>query len=347
MNPKIVTFGEILLRLKPPGFERFLQSPCFEASFGGGEANVAVSLAKLGMDVSFVSALPLHPIADRCIDYLRGYGVNTSNIIRKEGRMGIYFLETGANQRPSKIVYDREYSVFATASSDSYDWEKIFQDATWFHVTGISPAISSAVANATVKAVEIAQDMGLTVSCDYNHRNGLWKYGKTPPEVMPDIVRHVDIGIANEEDCQQSLGITSQNNTTDDINRVDIRLESYRMLCGTVMDSYPNLKMQAITLRESHSASHNGWSACIYDGEDFYVSRTYDITNIVDRVGGGDSFAAGLIYGISTGMNLQNSIEFASAASCLKHSIVGDSNLSTVKEVQHLIENGGSGRIQR
>ena len=306
---------------------------------------MAVSLAKMGVEVSYVSALPENPIADRCVEYLRGYGVNTSNIVRKEGRIGMYYLEAGANQRPSKVVYDREGSVFASLSPDSYNWEEIFEGSTWFHITGISPAVSSTAAKTTLNAVEIAKKMGLVVSCDYNYRNKLWRYGKKPPEVMSKIVRFVDVGIANEEDCQHSLGIALDH--IDEDKHGELRLESYQKLCEKVMSQYPNLQLQAITLRESYSASYNGWSACIHDRNDFYISQNYDITNIVDRVGGGDSFAAGLIYGVSSGMNSEESLELATAASCLKHSIVGDANLSTLPEIQHLINNGGSGRIQR
>jgi len=348
MRARVVTLGEIMLRLKPPGFERFLQSPRFEATFGGGEANVAVSLARFGVETAFVTALPNNPIAEACIGDLRRYGVDTSHIVRSGERIGIYFLEAGANQRPSNVIYDRAHSSIATLGNDSFQFGQIFKGADWFHITGITPALSETAAELTLEAVRSAKENGLTVSCDYNYRSKLWKYGKTAPEVMREVVKWVDVGIANEEDCQRSLGITTgEGDWAGAVKSGDLDQAKYEALCERVMEAYPNLDMQAITLRESHSASHNSWSACLHNGEDFFVAPRYEVTHIVDRVGGGDSFAAGLIYGLITGMEDRSALHFAAAASCLKHSIVGDKNLSTVPEVQNLTGGDSSGRVRR
>jgi 2-dehydro-3-deoxygluconokinase len=344
---RVVTFGEIMLRLKSPGFERFLQSPMLEATFGGGEANVALSLAILGLDAAFVTALPDNPIGDACLDEIRKYGVDVSLINRSTGRMGIYFLEAGANQRPSNVIYDRAHSSIAEASPEDFDWQAIFEGADWFHVTGITPALSENAADLTLQAVKEAQNQGLTVSCDYNYRKKLWKYGKSAPEVMREVVKYVDVGIANEEDCQKSLGISIKETSHDAVTSGDLNVAGYKELAEKVMAEFPNLKVQTITLRESYSATYNGWSACLHNGEDFYHSRHYDIKAIVDRVGGGDSFAAGLIYALSTGKVDQQALEFATAASCLKHSIPGDFNRSTVEEVERLAGGDASGRVQR
>ena len=340
---KITTLGEIMLRLKTYGNERFMQSPGFEASFGGGEANVAVSLANFGLQADFVTALPDNAIAQDCIRQLRGFGVGTSNIIKGNGRMGIYFLESGANQRPSKVIYDREGSVMACTPADMYDWEKIFDGTTWFHITGITPAISQYGADVALAAVEEAKKRGITVSCDLNYRKNLWKYGVEAKSVMTRIAEFTDVVIANEEDCQKSLGITVDVDVTSGV----IDDTKYRELTSKVMAAYPNVRKIAITLRESISADRNGWRACIRSGETFYVSRRYDITDIVDRVGGGDSFAGGLIYGLNTYASDEKALEFAVAASCLKHSISGDFNRVTTAEVENLMNGDGSGRVQR
>jgi 2-dehydro-3-deoxygluconokinase len=344
----IITLGEVMLRLKSPGKERFLQSPLLEATFGGGEANVACSLALFGLDVAFVSALPRNPVADACIACLRGRGVDTSLIHRGGERMGVYFLEEGANQRPSNVVYDRAHSAIATLQADALDWEEVFGGAGWFHVTGITPALSSSAAELALRAVQEAQEHGLTVSCDYNYRSKLWEYGKSAPEVMHQLVSYVDVGIANEEDVQRSLGIGLEAGDWEGaISSGGLDVGRYEMLCRKVFEEFRNLKYQAITLRESFSASHNGWSACLYNGKDFYVSTHYDVTHIVDRVGGGDAFAAGLIYGLVTGMADKEALEYAAAASALKHSIPGDVNLATSEEVLHLMGGDVSGRVQR
>lgn len=345
---RIVTFGEVMLRLGTPDHQRFAQASSYTATFGGGEANVAVSAAHFGLDAAFVTALPENPIADACIADLRGHGVDTSLIAHSGDRMGIYFLETGSNQRPSRVVYDRAYSSIAMASEDSFDWDRIFDGAEWFHITGITPALSQSAADLSIKATRLAKDKGLTVSCDYNFRKNLWSYGVSAPDVMSDLVRYVDVGIANEEDCQRSLGINQEESNWEDLVETgSIDRSKYQKLCELVMEKFPNLKYQAITLRESISANRNQWSACLHNKKEFYLSERYDITDIVDRVGGGDSFAAGLIYGLITGMREEQALNFAVAASCLKHTIPGDKNLVTVGEVQGLMRGDKSGRIRR
>jgi 2-dehydro-3-deoxygluconokinase len=333
-----------MLRLAPPGFERFLQSPLLVATFGGGEANVAVALAGFGASARYVTVLPPnHPIADAVVAQLRGFGVDTSQIVRGKGRMGVYYVEAGANQRPSKVVYDRDYAAIALAKPGDINWDQALAEAGWFHVTGITPAISQGAADLAVEGARTARERGLTVSCDLNYRKNLWKYGKTAPEVMRELMKSVDIGIANEEDCQMALGIQAGV----DVHSGTLDVSQYAKLTGKVMAEFPNLKMMAITLRESKSASHNGWSACLHDGQDFLVSRHYEITHIVDRVGGGDCFAGGLIYGLLSLPTHQDALEFAVAASCLKHSIPGDFARLSASEVQQLIKAGGSGRVQR
>ena len=349
MNPKrVVTFGEIMLRLKSPGFERFFQSPLLEATFGGGEGNVAASLSNFGLSAAFVTALPQNPIGDAAIRFLNSLGIDTHHIIRCGQRIGIYFLENGANQRPSTVVYDRTESSISTAQPDDFDWDAIFTNTGWFHITGITPAISATAARLALTAVQKAREKGITVSCDYNFRKNLWKYGKTAPEVMSELVQFVDVGIANEEDCQLSLGVRVKSDHWEQaVHRGELDTTHYEELAKKMFASFPNLKYQAITLRGSISASHNRWSACLYNGKEFFLSRSYEITDIVDRVGGGDAFAAGLIYGLFTGMTDAESLEFAVAASCLKHTIPGDINLTTVAEVKRLVGGDASGRVQR
>jgi 2-dehydro-3-deoxygluconokinase len=344
MPTTTVTFGEIMLRLAPPGCERFLQSPQFEATFGGGEANVAVSLANFGLPVAYVTALPAkNPLADAAIGDLRRFGVDTSSVVRGKGRMGIYFLETGANQRASRVVYDRDAASIALAKPGDVDWNKAFTGAGWFHITGITPAISESAAALSLEAMQAARQKGLTVSCDLNYRKNLWKWGKPAIEVMRELVKFVDIAIANEEDVQKSLGIQAKV----DVHSGELDRAQYETLAGNVLAAYPNLKAIAITLRESRSASHNGWSACLHNRSEFLLSRHYDITHIVDRVGSGDSFAGGLIYGMQALPSHREALEFAVAASCLKHSIPGDFNRVSVDDVNALLAGGGSGRVQR
>jgi 2-dehydro-3-deoxygluconokinase len=344
MANQIVTFGEIMLRLAPPGMERFLQSPQFVATFGGGEANVAVALAQFGLPATYVTVLPdANPIADAAIGELRRFGVDTSHIVRGKGRVGIYFLEAGANQRPSKVVYDRADSAIALAKPGDIDWDKVFDCANWFHITGITPAISAAAAELSLESMRKARARGITVSCDLNYRKNLWKYGKTASEVMSELTKYVDIAIANEEDVQKALGIAADV----DVHSGSLDTAQYEKLTAKVLAAYPEMKAIAITLRESKSASHNGWAACMNDRNAFLVSRRYEIKNIVDRVGGGDSFASGLIYGLLSLGSHAEALEFAVAASCLKHSIMGDFNRSTVDEVKTLLKGDGSGRVQR
>ena len=339
-----VTFGEIMLRLAPPGLERYLQTPQFVATFGGGEANVAVALAQFGMPAAFVTVLPsANPIADACVAELRRFGVDTSRIVRGKGRLGIYYLEAGANQRASKVVYDRENSAIALAKPGAVNWDDAFAGAGWFHITGITPAISASAADLAMESVSAAKAKGLTVSCDLNYRKNLWKWGKPAAEVMRELVKSVDIAIANEEDVQMALGIQAEV----DVHSGQLDTAQYEKLTARVLAEYPKLQAIAITLRESHSASHNGWSACLNDRTQFIVSRQYEITHIVDRVGGGDSFAGGLIYGYLNFKTRQEALEFAVAASCLKHSVPGDFNRVTVDEVNALLKGGGSGRVQR
>ncbi len=317
MAKTTVTFGEIMLRLAPPGFERILQTGQFVATFGGGEANVAVALAQLGLPAAFVTVLPdKNPIADAVVGELRRFGVDTSRIVRGKGRMGVYYVEAGANQRPSKVVYDRENSAIALAKPGDIDWDRALEDAGWFHVTGITPAISSSAADLALEAAKKARAKGITVSCDLNYRKNLWKWGKPAAEVMRELVKNIDIAIANEEDVQMALGIEAEV----DVHSGKLDRAQYEKLTAKVLDEYPNLKAIAITLRESKSASHNGWSACLNDRQKFSVSRSYEITHIVDRVGSGDSFAAGLIYGFQMLPTHQEALEFAVATSCLKHS---------------------------
>ncbi len=338
-----LTFGEIMLRLKTPGHERFFQSPSFEATFGGGEANVAVALCNYGLDAGFVSALPDNDIGESAVRELRSFGVNTRHIRRSGDRIGIYYLEAGANQRPSKVVYDRANSAIAECKPGDFNWREIFAQASWLHITGITPALTQNSADLSLECVREAKNSGVTVSCDFNYRGKLWKYGKSAPEVMTELVQYVDVGIANEEDCQKSLGVT-----------VDVEVESgeldtskYEALSAKVQELYPNMSVIAITLRESKSADHNGWSACLRDKDGFRLSRRYEMTDIIDRVGGGDSFASALIYGLNAYTDRQQSLEFAVAASCLKHSILGDFNRVSVSEVEKLMSGDGSGRVQR
>ena len=342
---KVVTFGEIMLRLKSPAYERFFQSPSLEATSGGGEANVCVSLANYGMETSFVTVLPKNDIGEACIRELRGFGVDVKNIVRTEGRMGIYFLETGAVQRPSKVIYDRAGSAICNAKVGDIDWKKAFEGATWFHLTGITPAISEGAAELSIEAAKTAKEMGLHVSCDLNYRKNLWKYGKRADEVMTELVKYVDTVIANEEDFQKSLCLKAESQA--DVEEGELNIENYKAIAALAMETYPNIKRVAITLRESKSANHNDWRACLYNGKDFFLSRKYAITDIVVRVGGGDSFGGGLIYGLNTYGDEKTALEFAVAASCLKHTINGDFNRVSVAEVESLMKGSGTGRVQR
>ncbi|HYZ86971.1 MAG TPA: sugar kinase [Bryobacteraceae bacterium] len=343
MQKPVVSFGEIMLRLAPPGYERILQSPQFMATFGGGEANVAVAVSMFGVPARYITILPPdNPISDAFLGEMRRFGVDPQFVVRGKGRFGIYFVEPGANQRGSKVVYDREGSAIALGKPGDINFDAAFEGAQWFHITGITPAISASAADLALESVRKAREEGLTVSCDLNYRKNLWKYGRSTKEVMTELIKYVDVCIANEEDVQMALGIEAEV----DVHSGQLEEGVYRKLSDTVLSTYPNLRAIAITLRESFSASHNGWSACLNDGKSFYRSRRYDITHIVDRVGGGDCFAGGLIFGLIT-MEPKDALEFAVAASCLKHSIPGDFNRFTRAEVEALVKGGGSGRVQR
>lgn len=341
---KFVSFGEVMLRLKSPGFERLMQSPALEATFGGGEANVAVSLANYGLDARFVTVLPDNDLTEACLRELRGLKVDVSQVKRGPGRVGIYFLETGSNQRASKVIYDRADSAIALAKPGDIDWQQVFQDAKWFHITGITPAISQSAADLSLEAVKAARALKVTVSCDLNYRKNLWKYGKKAQEVMQELVRYTDVIIANEEDFQMSLGITAGDH---DVEKGEIDYAAYEEIAKEAMRRYPQLKVVAITLRLSHSADRNRWQASLYDGQEFMLSRAYELTDIVDRVGGGDSFCGGLIYGLNRYESHREALEYAVAASCLKHTINGDYNRVSAKEVEALMKGSGSGRVQR
>lgn len=338
---RVVTFGELMLRLAPENYLRFVQSDRLEATFGGAEANVAVSLANFGVDACFVTKLPTHEIGQSAVNSLRKFGVDTSKIVRGGDRVGIYYCEKGASQRPSKVIYDRKYSSIATASEDDFDWDDVFSGADWFHFTGITPALSDDMAKITLEAVKAAKDNGLTVSCDLNFRKKLWTSEKACA-VMSDVLKHVDVCIANEEDAKDVFGIEAENT---DINSGKLDEEGYVSVAKQLTDRF-GFKAVAITLRESLSASDNNWSGMLYVANRPFFAKKYRI-HIVDRVGGGDSFGAGLIYALLSDFGAQDAIEFAVAASCLKHSIEGDYNMVTKDEVLSLARGNASGRVQR
>ena len=343
---KVVTFGEIMLRLSSPGYQRFIQSNNLNATFGGGEANVAVSLSNYGIPTDFVTRLPKNDIAEWCISDLRKYNVGVSNIQRGGDRVGIYFLETGAVARASKVVYDRAGSAIAEIQPGMINWREIFKDAQWFHWTGITPALSQGAADACLEAIKIANEMGVTVSTDLNYRKNLWKYGKTADQVMPALVEGCDIILGNEEDAEKVFGIKPEGfdvaHTGGEVNAAE-----FESVCTQMMKRFPRAKKVIITLRGSINANHNTWGGCLYSDK-LYQSKRYDISHIVDRVGGGDSFMGGLVYGLITyPKDDQKALEFAVAASCLKHTIYGDYNLVTVAEVENLMKGDGSGRVSR
>ena len=338
---KVVTFGELMLRLAPEGYLRFVQSKKFEATFGGAEANVAVSLANYGLNASFVSKLPSHEIGQMAVNSLREFGVDTSLITRGGDRVGIYYCEKGASQRPSKVIYDRAYSSIAMARPEDFDWNKIFEGVEWFHFTGITPALSDNVAEICLEALKIAKQKGITVSCDLNFRKKLWSKQKAG-EVMGKLCHYIDYCIANEEDAKDVFGIEAENT---DIYGGKLNREGYISVAKQLTERF-NFKGVAITLRESKSANDNDWSGMLYTGGEAYFSKKYSM-HIVDRVGGGDSFGGGLIYSLVNGFDSQQAIEFAVAASCLKHSIEGDYNMVSVSEVLNLAGGDASGRVQR
>lgn len=342
---RVVTFGEIMLRLATPGFLRFAQATELEATYGGGEANVAVSLANYGIPASFVSSLPRNDFGDAAISSLRALNVDTSFIHRGGNRIGIYFLESGAVSRGSKVLYDRANSSFAEIKKGAIDWEKVFQGATWFHWTGITPAVSASAAEVCREACEAAAKKGITISTDLNFRNKLWKWGKSAGEVMGDLVEHCDIILGNEEDADMVFGIKPGGV---DVKSGHVSGQAYESVGKQLMARFPKARKVIITLRGSISASHNTWSGVLFDGKKLYEAPTYDITHIVDRVGGGDAFMGGLIYGLITyPKDDQKALEFAVAASCLKHTIKGDFNLATLDEVEKLMKGDSSGRVSR
>ena len=338
---RVVTFGEVMLRLAPEGYYRFLQADSFGATFGGGEANVAVSLANYGIDAAFVTKLPSHEIGQMAVNSLRKYGVDTSRIVRGGDRVGIYYLEKGASQRPSKVIYDRAHSAVSEATAEDFNWDEIFEGADWFHFTGITPALGDNVAEICLEAVKSAKKHGLKVSCDLNYRKKLWtreKAGKVMAELMP----YVDVCIANEEDAADVFGIKAANT---DVTKGEVNHEGYKDVAKQLKERF-GFEYVAITLRGSISANDNDWAAMLYDGENYCFSKQYRV-HIVDRVGGGDSFGGGLIYAMLNGYSSQETIEFAVAASCLKHSVEGDYNMMSVSEVKNLAGGDSSGHVQR
>jgi 2-dehydro-3-deoxygluconokinase len=344
-NKKIVTFGEIMMRLSPPGFQRFTQARAFDVIYGGGEANVAASLANFGEAVDFVSRIPKNEIGEACIQYLRQFGVGTEKIVRGGERLGIYFLEMGAVQRGSLVIYDRANSSISSIESGLIDWESVFEDADWFHWTGITPAISAGTAEVCLEAIRTARQMGLTVSCDLNYRAKLWKWGKNAGEVMPELVSYCDVAIGNEEDAEKVFGIKASGvNVT--AGRVDG--EKYCEVIMALKNQFPNLNTIAITLRGSISASHNTWSGTMWKDGEFFLGQSFDITHIVDRVGAGDAFMGGLIYGLRRfPEDPKRVLDFAIGASCLKHSVFGDFNQVRVSDVEKIISGDTSGRVSR
>ncbi|MFT4145061.1 MAG: sugar kinase [Mobilitalea sp.] len=341
MSKKVITFGEIMLRLAPEGYYRFVQAEQYGATFGGGEANVAVSLSNFGLDAGFVTRLPKHEIGQAAINSLRRYGVDTKYIARGGERVGIYFLEKGASQRPSKVIYDRAASSISTAASNDFDWETIFEGTQWFHFTGITPALGDTIADICLTACKIAKEKGITISCDLNYRKKLWSKEKAG-KVMSELCKYVDVCIANEEDASDVFGIKAADT---DVTSGKVNHEGYKEVAKKLVDQFGFRKV-AITLRESLSANDNNWSGMLYDGADYYFSKQYQM-HIVDRVGGGDSFGGGLIYSILNNFEPQKAIEFAVAASCLKHSVEGDFNQVSVEEVLALAGGDASGRVQR
>jgi 2-dehydro-3-deoxygluconokinase len=347
MTKKVVTFGEIMLRLSPPGALRFQQARSFDVTYGGGEANVAVSLAGFGVPVDYVTRLPKNDLGDSCMRFLREYGVGVDKIVWGGERLGIYFLENGAVARGSKVIYDRANSAIATIGRGMVDWKAAFADAQWFHWTGITPAISQGAADACLEGIQAAKEMGIRVSCDLNYRKNLWKWGKKAGEVMPELVKHCDVAIGNEEDAEQVFGIHAPDT---DVTAGQVEAAKYLYVCEELVKRFPSLRTVAITLRGSISASHNTWSGVLWDADarQFYTAPTFDITHIVDRVGAGDSFMGGLIYAmLKYGADRQTALNFAVAASCLKHTIVGDVNVVTSSEVEKLMGGDASGRVSR
>lgn len=341
MSKKVVTLGEIMLRLSTPDFKRFVQSDSFDVTYGGGEANVAAALCNYGLNGSFVTKVPGNAIGQSAINHLRRYGVDTQFIVRGGDRLGIYFLETGASMRASQVIYDRAGASIADANETEFDWNKIFEDASWFHTTGITPALSDKAASLTETALKTAKEKGITTSIDLNYRKKLWSKEKAR-EVMTKLCQHVDVCIGNEEDADTTLGFKAKGT---DVTKGELNLDGFKDVFKQMKEKF-GFQFIASSLRESHSASDNGWSALVYDGNEFYHTKKYEV-RIIDRVGSGDSFASGLIYGLVTGMPMKEAAEFGVAASALKHTIPGDMNHATLSDVQGLMKGDGSGRVQR
>jgi len=344
MKQKVVTFGEIMLRLATPGYLRFHQTDVLEATFGGGEANVAVSLANYGIPVAFVTRLPKNDFGDAAVKTLKKYNIDTSKIVFGGDRIGIYFLESGAVSRGSKVIYDRAHSALAEINLKDIRWDEILKDATWFHWTGITPAISQGAADTCQEAIQTASNLGLTVSCDLNYRKNLWKYGKDAGDVMPELVNGVDIILGNEEDAEKVFGIKA---AATDVTKGILKVDAYQEVAEKLMKKFPRAKKVIITLRGSINANHNTWSGVLWNGKKLLKAPTYDITHIVDRVGGGDAFMGGLIFGLLNYRDDQQALNFAAAASCLKHTIKGDFNLVSIGEVEKLMMGDASGRVSR
>lgn len=344
---KVVTFGEIMLRLQPEGHKRLIQGGMLQTSFAGAEANVAVSVANFGLPCEFVTSLPENnPISQRCVNELRSYGVDTSHIVYAGERIGTFYMECGSNMRPSKVFYDRAHSSISTLPEGTLDWEEILQDASWFHWSGITPAISDNAAKNCLAAIKAANKLGVCVSCDINYRGTLWKYGKSAQEVMPELVAGTDVIIGNEEDCYKVFGIKPAEFDAEHTGgEIDARTFAY--VCSEMQKKFPRAHTLALTLRGAISADHNTWQAVLYRDGVLHTSSRYNLTDIVDRVGAGDSFSGALIYALSTEQPPQAALEFATAASALKHTIVGDYNCSSVAEVLHLVQGGSSGRVSR
>jgi len=343
---KVVTFGEIMVRLGAPGYLKLIQTDRFDVSYAGAEANVAVSLSNYGIETDFVTCLPDNPIAERCMMDLRGHKVGVDHILRTGKRMGILYLEKGSNARPSKVYYDREGSSIATVENGSFNWEEILKDADWFHWTGITPALSENAAQECLNAIKVADRMGITISCDINHRGNLWNYGKDASEVMPEMVKYSDVILGNEEDCEKVFGISPKDFDAEKTEG-QINQKMFLSVCCQMMEKFPKCKKMAITIRGAINANHNTWGGVLYDGKTLYESQRYDITDIVDRVGGGDSFMGGLIFGLLNYKDDQKALDFATAASCLKHTIYGDFNYATRKDIEDLMKGSSSGRVQR
>ncbi|HEY5325628.1 MAG TPA: sugar kinase [Mucilaginibacter sp.] len=341
MGKKVVTLGEIMLRLSTPDYKRFVQSDSFDVTYGGGEANVAAALCNYGLNGTFISKVPANPIGQAAINHLRRYGVDTQFVARGGKRLGIYFLETGASMRASQVIYDRADAAISEADISEFDFDKIFENADWFHTTGITPALSDKAAALTEAALKAAKGKGITTSIDLNYRKKLWSKEKAR-EVMTKLCQYVDVCIGNEEDADTALGFKSAGT---DVTKGELNLDGYKDVFKQMKAKF-GFKFIASTLRESHSASDNGWSALVYDGAEFYHTKQYEV-RIIDRVGSGDSFASGFIYGLVTGLTMRNAAEFGVAASAIKHTIPGDLNLATLAEVQELVKGDGSGRVQR